>query len=185
AKEYTVFVTAGNHTNSSSFDFATYNTLSDRPSPGDDGVLSATMPTSNLAAISISASETRGVGNLSYRLYWSTLSTWTGSEDEGEVPSGCVIPTGDLSLLENPNCLFSSACGMDRASEGMSDWVTLPNDTDEHSFEAPVSHGAQYLFNVAMRDSNNITSAYRASNMTFAFTTYQQCVADQGCQSQV
>ncbi|CAN0156269.1 unnamed protein product [Ectocarpus sp. 6 AP-2014] len=185
ANEYAVFVTAGNHTSSSSFDLATYNTLSDTPNPGGDGVLSATMRTSNSAAISISASEARGASNLSYRLYWSNLSTWTGAEDEWEVPSGCVIPTGGLSLLENPNCLFSSACGMYRASEGMSDWVTLPNDTDEYSFEAPVSRGAQYIFNVAMRDSNNITSAYRASNMTFTFTNYQQCVADQGCQSQV
>ncbi|CAB1118465.1 unnamed protein product [Ectocarpus sp. CCAP 1310/34] len=185
ANEHAVFVTAGNLTSSSSFDLATYNALSDTPNPGGDGVLSATMPTSNSAAISISASDTSGARNLSYRLYWSDLSTWTGAEYEWEVTSGCVIPTGGLSLLENPSCLFSSACGMYRASEGMFDWVTLPNDTGEYSFEAPVSRGAQYIFNVAMWDSNDVTSAYRASNMTFTFTNSQQCVADQGCQSQV
>ena len=53
------------------------------------------------------------------------------------------------------------------------------------SSQAPVASGVQYIFNVAMRDANNITSTYRASNMTFSFTSYQQCVSDPGCESQV
>ena len=51
--------------------------------------------------------------------------------------------------------------------------------------QAPVSSGVEYIFNVAIRDSNNITFAYRASNMSFFLTTYQQCVSDPDCQSQV
>lgn len=54
-----------------------------------------------------------------------------------------------------------------------------------NAIQVPVSSTVQYIFNVAMRDSRNITSAYRASNMSFSFTTYQECVADPGCQSQV
>lgn len=53
------------------------------------------------------------------------------------------------------------------------------------SSQAPVASGVQYIFNVAMRDTNNITTTYRASNMTFSFTSYQQCVSDPGCESQV
>lgn len=45
--------------------------------------------------------------------------------------------------------------------------------------------GVEYIFNVAIRDSNNITFAYRASNMSFFLTNYQQCVSDPDCQSQV
>lgn len=51
--------------------------------------------------------------------------------------------------------------------------------------QAPVTNGAQYIFNVAMRDSNNITSTYRASNMSFFLTSYLQCVHDPNCESQV
>lgn len=45
--------------------------------------------------------------------------------------------------------------------------------------------GLQYIFNVAMRDSNNISTAYQASNISFSLTTYQDCVADDECESQV
>ena len=51
--------------------------------------------------------------------------------------------------------------------------------------QAPVTSDVQYIFNVAMRDPNNITFAYKASNMSFFLTTYQQCVSDPECQSQV
>lgn len=51
--------------------------------------------------------------------------------------------------------------------------------------QAPVVSGVEYIFNVAIRDSNNITFAYTASNMSFLLTTYQQCVSDPDCQSQV
>lgn len=77
--------------------------------------------------------KTASLGDFSYRLYWTSLST--RAEGEGaEVSAGCVIPSDGLSLMDDPNCLFSSACGMDRAAEGTSDWVTLSNDT-EHSIE--------------------------------------------------
>eukprot|EP00904_Undaria_pinnatifida_P006247 jgi/Undpi1/2752/HiC_scaffold_14.g06129.m1 len=51
--------------------------------------------------------------------------------------------------------------------------------------QAPVTSDVQYIFNVAMRDPNNITFAYKASNMSFFLTTYQQCVSDPECQSQL
>ena len=58
------------------------------------------------------------------------------------MPPTCVIPSDGLSLMDNPNCLFSSVCGMEGISEGTSDWVTLSNST-EHSFEVCKSSNAR------------------------------------------
>lgn len=50
-------------------------------------------------------------------------------------PKGCVIPTaGGMPLMNNSNCLFSSVCGMERAAERWSEWVSLPSGI-EHTFE--------------------------------------------------
>lgn len=57
ASEYTVFVTAGNYTNSSTFDIATYNTLLETPDPGGGGVLAATMPTTTTVAVTFNTTE--------------------------------------------------------------------------------------------------------------------------------
>lgn len=51
--------------------------------------------------------------------------------------------------------------------------------------QAPVTSAVPYIFNIGMRDSNNITSSYNAVNFTFSLTTYQQCVSEPDCQSQV
>ena len=59
ASEYAVFVTAGNDSDTTVYDIATYNTLLDTPVPGGGGLLTATMPTSSTAAVSINTSEVR------------------------------------------------------------------------------------------------------------------------------
>lgn len=50
-------------------------------------------------------------------------------------PQGCVIPAAEgVSLMNNSNCLFSSVCGMEKAAEGRSEWVSLSSGI-EHTFE--------------------------------------------------
>lgn len=51
--------------------------------------------------------------------------------------------------------------------------------------QVPVDSSLKYLFNVAMIDSRNLTAVYKGTNVSFSLTTYQDCVADEGCQSQV
>lgn len=57
ASEYTVFVTAGNQTNTSTFDIASYNTLREISNPGGGGILRAAMPTTTTAAVTFNTSE--------------------------------------------------------------------------------------------------------------------------------
>ncbi|CAM9533897.1 unnamed protein product, partial [Choristocarpus tenellus] len=162
-----------------------HTTLLQHPSPGNNGHLSATMTVAGIAEVTMdttdmaSISISRGVSNVAYRLYWSTLPIWEGDVE----PQRCVmLPNGNL-LMDNPKCIFWTACGAELAAETRSEWEVLPPN-QRHKFEVPVDNDMTYLFNVAMRDGNNVTSMYSATNMSVAFITYQNCVSDASCESQ-
>lgn len=108
------------------------------------------------------------VGDVSYRLYWTTLSTW--AEAGGEtVPPSCVMPLDGLTLMDNPNCLFSSVCGMDRAAEGRSDWVTFSNQTELSSFEVGKSVGGIDQATSARRYTLSLSRARCSSSVSLLF----------------
>lgn len=61
-----------------------------------------------------------------YRLYWSNLP---------EVEDGaCIAASENVTLRENPNCLFWSACGLENSAGGYTDWVVLDANVG-HAFE--------------------------------------------------
>lgn len=61
-----------------------------------------------------------------YSLYWSGLP---------EVDDGaCTAASENATLRENPNCLFWSACGLENAADGRTEWVTLQPNIG-HAFE--------------------------------------------------
>lgn len=61
-----------------------------------------------------------------YSLYWSSLP---------EVDDGtCTAASENATLRENPNCLFWSACGLENAADGHTDWLTLEPNAG-HVFE--------------------------------------------------
>ncbi|CAN0009539.1 unnamed protein product, partial [Scytosiphon promiscuus] len=172
--EQACLVTAGNI--DTAFDIAVHTTLYDRPIPGNGGSLSAEMLTSGTALVSFNSTEIEAEGEVMYSLYWSNLP----ETNEG----ACSAASENVSLRENPNCLFWSACGIGSSADGHTGWVTLASNVG-HTFEVPVIDDSSYLFNVVMADSRNVTSVYSGSNVSFTSTNYQDCVADPECTSQL
>lgn len=64
-----------------------------------------------------------------YSMYWSSLP---------EVDDGtCTAASENATLRENQNCLFWSACGLENAADGRTDWVTLQPNVG-HVFEVRI-----------------------------------------------
>ncbi len=98
-----------------------------------------------------------------YRLYWSDLP---------EVDDGaCTAASENATLRENPNCLFWSACGLEKSATGYQDWLVLDPNID-HAFEVIL-----VLYRNEKRSvGEGILSALQAISLLKLLVLLQQCV---------